>query len=103
MGKGEGSRAEAHAHDLSGWPEENRGGAESTVGEVKARGVREAGAVRCEPPCPIAFGRWRCLKQLRLTLHKLHRSRALLVIVRRMVDPGADRLIPHQAGVVKLQ
>jgi len=35
MGEGE-----AEEHDLSGRAEENRGGAESTVGEVEARSLR---------------------------------------------------------------
>ena len=39
MGEGEGARSEAEGNDLSGWAQENRGGAESTVGEGEERGV----------------------------------------------------------------
>jgi hypothetical protein len=38
MGKAEGSHTKAH--DLSGWPQENRCGAESAVGEGEARRLR---------------------------------------------------------------
>jgi len=41
MGKGEGSRAEAEAHDLSGRAQENSGGAESPMGEGEARELRQ--------------------------------------------------------------
>jgi hypothetical protein len=45
MGEGKGSRAEAEENDVSSSPKEDRGGAESKVGEGEARGVehRERG------------------------------------------------------------
>ena len=38
-----------------------------------------------------------------LNLFELSGTRALLVIVNDVVDPGADRITPHQASVVGLQ